>query len=183
MTQNIAHKIDFFDEKFAEKTSESKFGLCDDGGSKMAYLDFEDSQKWQGVVENENKLLVSFHPVDNCVKLKKDDGKDDEKCDGILRYSTTEGEKEQKCIVFVELKDCKTSGYWCQTAQKQIETTMKHFKNLHGLSNSYKIFAWIANKQQKGSRSTGQASDTFRKVISDKFDITLTPKIEKTFKI
>ena len=113
--------IDFFREESKTHSNKSVFGICDDENPLPAYLDEDLSNKdskWIGVINNESQKEIDFYPVDHCVVLKRKDGSDAQRCEGILRYNNTN-------IVFTELKNRDAS--WLSKAMEQVIETMSFF--------------------------------------------------------
>lgn len=132
--------IDFFREESKTHSNKSVFGICDDDNTLPAYLDEDLSNKdskWIGVINNESQKEIDFYPVDHCVVLKRKDGSDAQRCEGILRHNNTN-------IVFTELKNRDAS--WLSKAMEQVIETMSFFFDNYD-SQSYQTKVWICNKQ------------------------------------
>ncbi|MCR6638237.1 MAG: hypothetical protein NVV82_04400 [Sporocytophaga sp.] len=65
----------FFEEKCRTYSNKKKFGICDDPSpaKNPAYIDEACGEKWIAVVINEDRHLVSFTAIDNCIEIKKID--------------------------------------------------------------------------------------------------------------
>ena len=104
-----------FDELKCQTSSNKKtFGLCDDPppASNHAYIDELDGAKWIAVVVNEDTYQVTFTAIDNCITIKRPDGKSAKRCDGVLTYNST--------VTFVELKQRGAIGNeWVKDAEKR----------------------------------------------------------------
>ncbi|MBR4327959.1 MAG: hypothetical protein IKP73_20775 [Bacteroidales bacterium] len=136
-------RIDFFEEQNKQTANHKEFGLRDDRINQPAYIDVNLSNKeeWLGTVNNYQSKEVAFHPVDNCVELKREDGSMDSRCEGILRY-------DDNNLIFTELKDGKTKNCktgWREKAEEQIITTLTYFFDNYQ-KDMFKIKAWIGNK-------------------------------------
>ncbi len=139
--------VNFFEEKCLSKTDKKLFGLCDDRPQNPAYIDETDGKKWIAVVKNEHTYEVSFVAVDNCINIKKNDGKMDSRCDGLLFYEET--------IIFVELKKRKGSkSAWIREGEAQLRTTIGCFEKTEKSSQFEKKKAYIANSKSPQFRST-----------------------------
>ena len=131
--------IDFFGEESKTHSNKSVFGICDDDNTLPAYLDEDLSNKdskWIGVINNVSQKEIGFYPVDHCVVLKRKDGSDAQRCEGILRHNNN--------IVFTELKNRDAS--WLSKAMEQVIETMSFFYDNYD-SQSYQTKARICNKQ------------------------------------
>lgn len=130
--------VNFFGEENKTHSNKSVFGICDDENTLPAYLDEDLSNKdskWIGVINNESQKEIEFYPVDHCVVLKRKDGSDAQRCEGILRHNNN--------IVFTELKNRDAS--WLSKAMEQVKETMSFFFDNYD-SQSYQTKAWICNK-------------------------------------
>jgi hypothetical protein len=136
----MRRQIDFFKEEHKTHSNKELFGLCDDDNDLPAYID-EDlgnkDSKWIALVNNDSHKEVDFYPIDHCIELKRPDGNDAQKCEGIVCYGDS-------YIIFTELKNKNSS--WLSKAMDQIIETMSFFFNDYD-SRSYRIKAWICNKQ------------------------------------
>jgi len=131
--------VNFFGEENKTHSNKRVFGICDDDNTLPAYLDEDLSNKdskWIGVINNESQKEIDFYPVDHCVVLKRKDGSDAQRCEGILRHNNN--------IVFTELKNRDAS--WLSKAMEQVIETMSFFFDNYD-SQSYQTEAWICNKQ------------------------------------
>jgi hypothetical protein len=140
--------INFFDETYKSSTSKELFGLCDDNSTpekerESAYLSEDTTvqeSEWIAEVSNNGKYSVDFHPVDNCVKIKRPDGKDEKEFDCMLHYDSH--------IIFAELKERndQKSRAWKKDAKNQLSKTIAHFKLNHTASDYNSIRAYICNR-------------------------------------
>jgi hypothetical protein len=126
------------------QTSSNKklFGLCDDPppATSPAYIDEEDGARWIAVVENEYLYSVIFTAIDNCIEIRRDDGKMDKRCDGVLTYGTN--------VIFVELKVRGALGSaWVKDAEMQLKTTISYFEKTEDAEEYLHKKAYIANSE------------------------------------
>ena len=135
--------INFFIEESKTHSNKNVFGLCDDDNSQPAYIDEDITNKngkWIAQVNNDSLKEIDFYPVDHCVEIKRADGKDAQKCEGILYWDDSN-------IVFTELKDRQLKpAVWLSDAENQIIETMTCFFDNYDIQ-AYHAKAWICNKQ------------------------------------
>lgn len=163
--------IDFFQQNCKFTSKASKFGLCDDPlpSQNPAYIDEVDKSKWLGIVENDNNKGVDFIAIDACIEIKKADGKDESRCDGLLSYD--------KDLIFVELKN-REGGQWVKKGRKQLTITYNHFKNNYDIHTFDNVYANICNSLRPISHS-GHASN----IEKFKDDTGLILKTDRIIKI
>ena len=115
-------------------SSNKKFGLCDDGNQKPAYIDEHNGEKWIAVVNNHYQRDVIFIAIDNCIPLNS------KKCDGVLCI-------DEK-VIFVELKERKGGRKeWKNDAENQLKKTILVFENLDKAKEFQIKEAYISNKK------------------------------------
>ena len=134
--------INFFEDKCQGATSRRLFGLCDDPRPSInpAYIDENNGVKWIAIVVNEYRFEVTFTAIDNCIEIKKEDGKMAKRCDGVLYYNST--------ITFVELKERGAIGNeWVIDAEKQLRSTIGYFEDTEEAANFNIKKAYIANSE------------------------------------
>jgi len=137
--------ISFFDAKCQTFSSRKIFGLCDDPPEKdknprPAYIDEYHGAKWIAVVENGDKYDVTFTAIDNCIEIRRADGKAAKRCDGVLTYGST--------IIFVELKQSVPLGNgWVIDGEKQLRITIGYFELGDEAENYKRKEAYIANNE------------------------------------
>lgn len=121
------------------ESDEKQFGLCDDlsPAKNPAYIDSVSPEKWISVVHNPNRKQVSFYAVDHCVDVLRTDGKEENKCDGILQYEAN--------LLFIELKERAGSG-WLGDASNQLSITHRKFSENHDMSTLNVVEAYVCNK-------------------------------------
>lgn len=138
-------KIDYFKQEFKQTSQKAIFGLCDDIKNQPAYIDNDianKDKKWLGEVHNSTNTAVSFHPIDNCIDIFREDKEMSQRCDGILSYH------DLKNIIFVELKDRKIKDdEWREKAEGQIKESIEYFFQNYKKDKFNKIAAWICNRQ------------------------------------
>lgn len=143
--------IDFFKLSCQETTNVQLFGLCDDPppSKSPAYIEYDSINKpnWIAEVVNNKAINVTFTAIDNCIIIKRPNGEEESKCDGMLTFNDS--------IVFVELKDRIGKG-WLGKARDQLITTISIFSSNHNV-NAYKNKrAHIANAQRPFFQSNYQ---------------------------
>ncbi|PZV77551.1 hypothetical protein CLV31_12019 [Algoriphagus aquaeductus] len=133
-----------FSELSCQTYSSAKlFGICDDPppASIPAYIDEKNGAKWIAVVVNDDKFEVTFTAIDNCIVIKRADGKLAKRCDGVLTYDST--------IIFVELKQRGALGNeWVKDAEKQLKVTIGYFEFEDEAENYEQKKAYIANSER-----------------------------------
>ena len=134
--------VDFTEKECQCKSNKKLFGLCDDQLLLLnpAYIDEKNGSKWIAVVINEYKFEVVFTAIDNCIDIKKEDGKMAKRCDGVLSYGNT--------IIFVELKERGALGnQWVTDAEKQLKETLAYFERGNIAKTFHHKKAYISNSQ------------------------------------
>lgn len=143
--------VDFFNECCCTSSSKQLFGLCDDTPppSNPAYIDEANDEKWDAIIQNKIGKAVNFFAIDNCVVLLRSDGKEDKKCDGVLKY--------EENLVFIEIKDRRRRGSdWLfkdnkgkrSGAFEQLAVTIDHFKKSYDITSFKKVEAYACNKSK-----------------------------------
>lgn len=144
-------KIDFFNTNCNSFSSKKEFGLCDDPppAKNPAYIDEKNGQNWIAVIENHHQTKVHFVAIDNCITLKRDDGTDVSKCDGLLYFDDT--------IIFVELKQRGGNPKdWKEEAVNQLKETIILFEQQQE-AKKFKIKrAYTCNKKVRKSNEKNQ---------------------------
>lgn len=145
--------VDFRKPTCVSNTNARKFGLCDNQPplpKSQAYIDERNGANWIAVVDNEPHFNVTFTAIDNCIDgMKRADGKDAKRCDGMLNFNDT--------VIFVELKEVDMDGrIWIRDADLQLRTTIKYFED-EPISDSFRIKkAYIANSERPIFRDSQQ---------------------------
>lgn len=141
-----------FQEIKCQTTSSRKiFGLCDDPppANNPAYIDETDGNKWIAVVENDAKFAVTFTAIDNCIEMRRRDGKMKQRCDGMLTFNST--------VIFVELKDRDAKrNAWVEEAIPQLKSSIQDFEDTKMADDFSSKLAYIVNKQHPKFKSTQQ---------------------------
>ncbi len=133
--------IDFFIKEF--NSQKRLFGLCDDSTDTIkapAYLDEQDETKWIAEVHNDNEKKIAFYPIDNCVEILRENGDNENRCDGLLKY--------EKDLIFVELKNRCFSHGWIGEAANQLSVTYNVFKKNYNIDDFSRIRFYICNGQR-----------------------------------
>lgn len=141
--------IDFFQNRCKTQSDDLEFGLCDDTPNSQAYIDETDQSKWIGIVKNPDEKEAEFYAIDNCVEVKRPNGEDESRCDGVLKESTN--------LIFVELKERGSKG-WFGDGRKQLTTTINIFKANHNTSAYSSIIAHVCNSLRPAANSGRAAS-------------------------
>jgi len=158
--------IDFFAECFhREICSTCEFGILDGDNEKKepAYLSFdvEDKDVWEAAISNKGEKEIHFLPVDHNIPVFRLDGKDGERCDGIL-FSR---EENQKGIFFIELKNRKgkKDKRWREKGIKQLISTIAVFSSNHDIKEFSPREAFVCNRKMPFySYSEREKLDDFR---------------------
>ncbi|OXG05340.1 hypothetical protein BC749_11621 [Flavobacterium araucananum] len=130
--------IDFFDNKCKSSSNKTEFGLCDDPPppTRPAYIDETDDSKWIGVVKNKDNKEVDFIAIDACIEIKRADGKDSRRCDGVLSFD--------KSLIFVELKS-REGGQWLKSGREQLTITIEKFKLEYNINQYDDVYGNVCN--------------------------------------
>lgn len=136
-------EVTFFEPSCEDKSDLESFGICDNPPPPHlpAYLSKNIAEKpnWILEIENSKRINIQFIAIDNCIDLRKADGKMESRCDCLITHEDT--------IVFIELKDRLGRG-WLSKAKLQVENTISIFERNHN-SNIFKHKkVLIANKQR-----------------------------------
>lgn len=163
--------VDFRKPACVTSTKEKVFGICDDEPppAKQAYLDYENSDIWIAWVDNNAGKEVKFTAIDNCIEIKRADGKQESRCDGMLTHDRT--------ITFVELKD-RDGGRWLGDATNQLKITIAIYKAEAGLIDFDRYFAYVVNKKRPYFKA---ASISFAEKFTDETGFIL--KVDPFIKI
>jgi hypothetical protein len=140
--------LNFFDDACKSESDEAFFGLCDDpkANTEPAYIDEDEREKWIAEVSNPARKNVSFHAIDNCIPLYREDGKMEKRCDGMLSYD--------KKLIFLELKD-RGKGLWMKEARIQLTVTFNAFLLHHEKHSFSSLCAYIGKKQRPHYNTAG----------------------------
>ena len=135
--------INFFEGKCQSKTSEKDFGLCDKKDEQPALIATLNDKEWIAVIENKNKIEITFTAIDKCIQIYRKNGKTEKCCDGMLIYTNN--------IVFIELKESRKR--WIKNGIEQLKTTIKRFKENHNINIFRKKQAFLSNKKHPNFQS------------------------------
>jgi len=163
--------INFFLGKCKSNSNKIEFGLCDDPSPSInpAYIDETDTAKWIGIVNNKHEKNVDFTAVDNCIEVKRADGKDENRCDGFLSFDNN--------LIFVELKS-REGGQWFKKGREQLTVTINTFKANYDITSYDDVYGNVCNSLRPMSH-IGHASN-----IQQFFDDTgLVLKGDRTIEI
>lgn len=134
--------IDFNQTKCQTHTAEKKFGICDDSSKPKdpAYIDTKNGKIWIAVVINKKMFKVTFTVIDNCIEIKRADGKMEKRCDGMLTFNST--------VIFTELKVRAAAGNArVKDGEQQLRASIAYFKTTNGEEAFTKKMAYIANRE------------------------------------
>ena len=142
--------MNFFDEACKTSTVKEYFGLYDepDPAKKPAFIIEEDEGTWIASVNNPNRRQAHFYAIDHCLDLKRDNGEEARKCDGVLQTDIE--------LVFIELKSRGTRKWFTGAVQQLIET-IDRYRRDHNIPADRIIAAQACNKlrpKASGQRST-----------------------------
>lgn len=138
--------IDFFEKNCKSTSNNKEFGLCDDPppANNPAYIDEVNKANWIGIVKNDKEKKVDFIAIDNCIVVKRPDGNDESRCDGLLSFENN--------LIFVELKS-REGGQWFKKGREQLTITVNTFKANNDISTYDKIRANVCNSLRPTSHS------------------------------
>ncbi|MFC0878535.1 hypothetical protein ACE01N_18215 [Saccharicrinis sp. FJH2] len=141
--------VNFFNEECKTVSTNREFGLCDDNLRPYAYIKEDGQNSWEGIVINENNYQINFYPIDNCIDLRRADGKMSKRCDGLLNFNQN--------LIFVELKSRKWRGSkWLNDGIEQLRSTIHSFTKSYNLADYPIIRAYVCN-QFKPQANQGHA--------------------------
>lgn len=147
--------VNFFEAPCQSHSKRKLFGLRDDVPGVKAKIDETDGSKWIAVVVNESMYPVTFTAIDNCIEIKREDGKMAKRCDGVLTYN--------KNLIFVELKERPAKGNaWVIDGEEQLRITIGYFEDTEVAENYIDKKAYIANSEHpKFKESQRRRMDQF----------------------
>jgi hypothetical protein len=100
-------------------------GICDPDGELPAYTTTErGADKWCAEIQNNEKKRFQFIAVDKNIDIRKPDGSQESRCDGMIFVAETNE------LSFVELKDYHVGGY-ISDAEDQLKKTIEYFLANH----------------------------------------------------
>ena len=148
-------EINFFKTNCVFKTTKvAEFGIHDElHNDTPAYLVFDDEKSSMLRVLNSTEKSIDFYPVDNCVKIYKENSKDKEStCDGMLIYDNN--------ITFVELVESHHKSV--EDCIDQIKSTISLFQKHHPHSVFTKKNAVVSNLARPNSTIYYERCEEFR---------------------
>jgi hypothetical protein len=103
--------------------NDAQFGICDrdSGERKPAFVDVNNKEMWDVVVENAGRKDITFKAIDFCVDVFKGPAQLIKRCEGFLFY-------ENK-IIFLEIKNRMYRGWLADACEQFIETITKFKEN------------------------------------------------------
>lgn len=129
--------IDFFSANYIiEHISDKQFGIMD---NSKAYIVKNDIDSCNAVIIN-NIFNLNFVPVDNHIKLRRENGDMAKRCDCML-YD----DKKMEIIIFIELKQRKDAEDAFFDGKEQLKETISFFNQSHPDYIGKKKYAFVAN--------------------------------------
>lgn len=115
-----------------------EFGIRENKTEKEqpAYIDYNNRELWDAVVESNNKTDFNFIAVDNNIPYNDKIGNEKKRCDAMLYTGQT--------VIFIELKNQEKD--WLNEAIGQLKSTIEHFKNEENIMNFKYRKAYACNK-------------------------------------
>lgn len=120
-------KVNFFAQEHRKEPlkQDPLLGICDPEGELPAYTTTEHgADKWCATIQNNEKKRLQFIAVDKNIDIRKPDGKQESRCDGMIFVADT------KELSFIELKDYHIGGY-IGSAEEQLLKTLEYFLANH----------------------------------------------------
>lgn len=148
-------EINFFKTKCKFETTEAiEFGVHDElHNDTPAYLVFDTEKSSMLRVLNATEKSVSFYPIDNCVKIYKENSTNKESiCDGMLVYENN--------ITFVELAESHHKSV--EECIDQVKSTISLFQKHHPVLNFSKKNAIVSNSARPSSTISYERCEEFR---------------------
>jgi len=130
--------IDYF-TNCKTNSSKIKFGICDEQppSTNPAYIDEDSPTEWIGIINNSSEKNIQFNAIDNCIDIRREDGKMDSRCDGLISYENN--------LIFVELKE-RDGGQWLKKGREQLTATINRFKQEVDATKYNSIKAYVCNR-------------------------------------
>ncbi|CAH0336351.1 hypothetical protein FVB9288_02042 [Flavobacterium sp. CECT 9288] len=137
-----------------ETTKVNEFGIHDELHNDIpAYLVFDAEKASMLRVLNSTGKSINFYPIDNCVKIHKENSKDKESiCDGMLIYDNN--------ITFVELAESHHKSV--EDCIGQIKSTIFQFQKYHPNLVFVKKYAIVSNLARPTSTISHEKCENFR---------------------
>ena len=130
--------VDFFNGGYITTghISDTEFGIMD---NSKAYVVKNNIDSCNAVIIN-NIFNLNFVPVDNHIKLRRENGEIAKRCDCML-YDDAKTE----IIIFIELKQRKDAEDAFLDGKEQLKETISFFKDSHPYYIGKKKYAFVAN--------------------------------------
>lgn len=130
-------------------TTAERFGISDANSNSRepAFLDINNEDIWDLIIENKPPKEVTFKAVDFCVDIFREDLTIDgrkqliKRCEGFLKYDDK--------IVFIEIKNRRTGNWIVDSCEKFIET-IQQFRTSYPEGGYNIMKPLIANKMHTG---------------------------------
>lgn len=127
-----------------KSSNKSEFWLYDDCNKQEipAYIEEKEKENHIAIVKNPQKKNIDFIAIDYCIPLKRKNGKDAKKCDGLIINTADEA------AIFVELKNRKgkKNRNWKKKGYEQLKETIELYEMPQDIAFKIKK-AYICNKQ------------------------------------
>lgn len=137
-----------------ETTKVTEFGIHDElHNNTPAYLVFDNGKSSMLRVLNSKEKSINFYPIDNCVKIYKENSKDKEStCDGMLIFDNN--------LTFIELAESHHKSV--EDCIGQIKSTISLFQKHHPDSVFTKKNAIVSNLARPTSTISHEKCQDFR---------------------
>ncbi len=163
--------MSFFDYSVSVDKSD-EFGICEDKTAKElpAYIDYDNEDLWDAVVETHGLVDLNFIAVDNNIPYNDEKGNERKRCDAILYTEQT--------VVFIELKN--QDRNWLNEAIGQLKSTIEHFKNEEDITKFKYRKSYACNKSHP--HFNYQFKDRIQKFSKETRIILRTERVIKDIK-
>lgn len=129
--------VDFFSANYiTEHISDTEFGIMD---NSKAYIVKNDIASCNAIIIN-NIFKLNFVPVDNHIKLRRENREMAKRCDCML-YD----DNKTEIIIFIELKQRKNAEDAFSDVKEQLKETISFFNRSHPNHICKKKCAFVAN--------------------------------------
>ncbi len=113
---------DIFKLLCQDTTGERKFGICDNKDHERAFIDVADGRNWMAVILNDNRYEATFTAIDNCIEIRRPNGRLESRCEGAITYNNT--------IIFLEIKErLGPARAWAKDADDQLRITISSIES------------------------------------------------------
>ncbi len=162
--------INFFKVQCLSKTSEIRFGICDDDNELPVYIDSLDENIWIATVLNAEGKVVNVTAIDKCIDFPLINGNMQSRCDAMLTCDN--------CLYVIELKNRRSD--WQSSGIEQLEATIQHL--IDSLGTTYYNYrfrkAYVANKQHPRFHVIeNEKMEKFRDIFHVRLDLQATIRI------